>query len=373
MTVEKRTLSDGTVRWRVRWRQGDRHRARVFDRKHDAQSFEAELRRRSQVGTLAMLDSGRMTLAEYVSGTWAKAYASNLAPATRTRYGHIYDKHILSELAPLTLREITPEVVARWQADRLGSGGGPVAVREALKLLGSILQRAVEAQHIETNPVRAVRRAPLPHKPEVRPLAPLVIETMRGASSPRDATLFSVLAYAGLRPGEALALRWGDVRDKTLLVERAISLGVEKDTKTAAHRTVRLLAPLSADLREWRMRSGRPPDAALIFPSAKGSPWTDAAYRSWRRRAFRRALIAAGVERARPYDLRHSFASLLLHEGSSVIKVARQLGHDARLTLSTYGHVIDELEGQPHLDAESAIDAARHALQTNSARSADIS
>jgi len=49
---------------------------------------------------------------------------------------------------------------------------------------------------------------------------------------------------------------------------------------------------------------------------------------------FARAVEAAGLAHARPYDLRHSFASLLLHEGRSVIYVARQLGHDARLTLS---------------------------------------
>ena len=66
-----------------------------------------------------------------------------------------------------------------------------------------------------------------------------------------------------------------------------------------------------------------------------------------------------GLEHARPYDLRHSFASLLLHEGRSVIYVARQLGHDARLTLSRYGHVIDELDDQPRLPAEAAIRAAR--------------
>lgn len=56
-----------------------------------------------------------------------------------------------------------------------------------------------------------------------------------------------------------------------------------------------------------------------------------------------------------------------------MIKVARQLGHDARLTLSTYGHVIDELEEQPHLDAESAIEAARQAVETGSAESAGAS
>ena len=62
-------------------------------------------------------------------------------------------------------------------------------------------------------------------------------------AGPRDATLISVLAYAGLRPGEALALQWRDVREQTILIERALSLGQEDDTKTDAHRTVRLLVP----------------------------------------------------------------------------------------------------------------------------------
>ena len=102
--------------------------------------------------------------------------------------------------------------------------------------------------------------------------------------------------------------------------------------------------------------------SSLIFPSATGTPWTLAAYQSWRRRAFNRAIKAAGLEHGRPYDLRHSFASLLLHEGRSVIYVARQLGHDARLTLSTYGHVMDEFEDMPRLDAQTAIADARAAL-----------
>jgi integrase len=57
--------------------------------------------------------------------------------------------------------------------------------------------------------------------------------------------------------------------------------------------------------------------------------------------------------------LRHSFASLLLHEGRSVVYVARQLGHDARLTLTTYGHGIDELEDQGRVPAEDVIRGAR--------------
>jgi integrase len=362
MEIERRALQDGSVRWRVRWRQGGRRRVRTFNRKGDAVDFAAELRRRQQLGALAGLDKGRLSLAEYVAGTWAKAYRTHLSEATRLRYGYLYDKHILPELGPLALIELTPEVITRWQADCIARGGGPVAVRSALTLLGGILQRAVEAGHLQTNPARAVRKLPAPRRPEVRPFSPTAVERMRSVSTPRDATLLSVLAYAGLRPGEALALQWRDVREHTILVERSLSLGREKDTKTAVHRTVRLLAPLARDLREWRLRCGRPPGTTLVFPSRNGTVWSLAAYQSWRRRAFRRARERAEMGEARPYDLRHSFASLLLHEGRSVIYVARQLGHAAGLTLGTYGHVIDELDSSPSLDAESAIAAARDTL-----------
>jgi integrase len=71
---------------------------------------------------------------------------------------------------------------------------------------------------------------------------------------------------------------------------------------------------------------------------------------------------------ARPYDLRHSFASLLLHEGRSVIYVARQLGHDARLTLTRYGHVIDELEDTRRIEAEAEIASARRAGDPSGAK-----
>ncbi len=292
--------------------------------------------------------------------TWAPIYAAMLAPKTRKTYTSLYDGHVAPVLGAIPLRELTPELIARWQSDRLAAGAGPAAVRQALGLLGNVLQRAFESSRIASNPARVVRKAPMPRRCEIRPLAPVTVERMRTASSARDRALLSLLAYAGLRPGEALALRWSDVRDRTLLVERSVSLGDVKDTKTTKHRTVRLLAPLAADLREWRMASGRPAESALVVPGHDGQPWTETAYKNWRRRGFARAVKAAELERAtRPYDLRHSFASLLLHEGRSVIYVARQLGHGAQLTLGTYGHVIDELDDQPSTEAETAILAAR--------------
>jgi integrase len=63
----------------------------------------------------------------------------------------------------------------------------------------------------------------------------------------------------------------------------------------------------------------------------------------------------------RPYDLRHSFASLLLAEGRTVHYVAAQLGHSPVLTLNTYGHVMAEYADAGRIDAEAEIAKARGA------------
>jgi integrase len=360
--VHRQERSDGSVVWRVRWREGgrgSRARARTFDRKGDAVAFDDELRRRRRLGELGALAGSGVTLDRYVSESWARLHGITLAPKTARHYASLYDVHIGPYLGALKLSELSPEVIAAWQAERIKAGGGRVAVRQALTLLGNILQRAMESGRLGRNSARLVRKVPAPRRREVRPLAPATIERLRAASKPRDAALISVLAYSGLRPQEALALRWSDVRERTILVERAASLGQEQDTKTHAHRTVRLLLPLREDLLAWRMRSGRPTDRELVFPGPDGGLWTKTTYDNWRRRGFDHACTTIGLEGARPYDLRHSYASLLLHEGRSVMYVARQLGHDARLTLSTYGHVIDELDDAPKTAAEDAIREAR--------------
>jgi integrase len=217
-------------------------------------------------------------------------------------------------------------------------------------ILQGVLERALEWQRIPANPARAVRKPPQRRERAVQPLAPIAVERIRAQLIDRgrlpDAVLVSVLAYAGLRPGDALALTWGHIRARTILVERAVALGELKTTKTARTRTVRLLAPLTADLGEWRIAQGRPSDEALVFPGRGGAVCGDDAWRYWRRRVFRPAARSAGLDSpVRPYDLRHSFVSLLLAEGANVVEIARQAGHSPTMTLSTYAHLFDETAG----------------------------
>lgn len=116
--------------------------------------------------------------------------------------------------------------------------------------------------------VRAIKKVSAPWRRAVVCLPPLKVEALRGQMpTDIDALLVSVLAYAGLRPGEALALTWGDVGERTLRVDKSLSLGEERETKTRRDRSVRLLKPLADALKAMRVALGRIPSASeRIFP-----------------------------------------------------------------------------------------------------------
>lgn len=110
------------------------------------------------------------------------------------------------------------------------------------------------------------------------------------------------------------------------------------------------------------MACGRPDDTVRIFPGRDGEPWPDHDWRNWRRRIFTPAAESVGLGSTRPYDLRHAFCSLLIAEGRSVVEIARQAGHSPAMTLDTYGHVIDELEGAERRAADAVVREAREAV-----------
>jgi hypothetical protein len=125
-------------------------------------------------------------------------------PKDPAHYASLYDHHLRPFLGSIALRDIDPETVGRWQADRLAAG--PRSRRSPTSAgsprFGPGARLRVWPHSPE--PVRRVKRARLPRREEVQALLSATIETMRAALGARDAALLSVLAYAGLRPGEAL-------------------------------------------------------------------------------------------------------------------------------------------------------------------------
>jgi hypothetical protein len=105
-------------------------------------------------------------------------------------------------------------------------------------------------------------------KPRARVMTPDEIERLRVAMPTlRDRALLGLLAYAGPRPEEALALRWVDV-GRLLVIDRAFTHREEAGTKTNHRRTVEIIKPLAADLEELRARSV---GEGLVAPSETGA------------------------------------------------------------------------------------------------------
>jgi len=391
--------------WRVRWREAGVHCSRTFALKRDALAWEREVRRRQQLGPLAVAQltaRGGPTLGEWIADRWAPEHAAQLAASTRERYADVYQRHIAPALDAVPLVELTAPAIAAWQSARLRAGAGPETIRKARTLLSSVLRHAVEHGALAANPVSSVRAPRAAPREAVTPLSPAQIERVRyhlahpaarevAASAPGqrrrrryqlpapgsarshqlDALIVSLLGYAGLRPGELRALRWCDVREGTLLVRRAANPdGSPKTTKNRGARSVRLLAPLAQDLREYRLAAGRPPDNALILRAPAGGAWDKNAWQCWRADRWAPACRAAGLNPVpRPYDLRHSFASLLLAAGHQPLFVAAQLGHSPAVLLATYAHLIAEYEATARpIDPEAEIAAARQLMYPNCAQ-----
>lgn len=393
MSVERDRRGNG---WIARWREQGRQRSRKFALKGDAEAFEREVKRRQQLGPLAvhqLTARGGLTLDQWVEQRWIPEHASTLAVSTCQRYANVYECHIVEPLGDVALGELTVARLRDWQVSLLKAGTNPGTVHKARTFLSSVLRHAAESEAIPGNPLSLVR-APKPrHRDAVEPLAPAAVEAIRRAlldptprkvagslpgqrrrrpyelpargtleTCKRDGLIVSLLAYAGLRPGELRALRFADIHQGTLYVQRAADPdGHVKATKTSHKRSVRLLSPLAQDIREYRLAIGRPPSSTLLLATESGEPWDKTVWQMWRADRWAPACRHVGADPVpRPYDLRHGFASLLLAEGRQPLYVARQLGHSLPVLFSTYAHLIDEYaENSATVDAEAEIAKAR--------------
>lgn len=389
--IRERRRRDGSVYYvyRVRWKDPvtGKRLVETLDTPQDALDFQAHLRLARRRGVLEELDQGRETLTDFTAEWWERYAKHELDRTTRKTYASIWNRHLLPRIGHLQLRQITPAVISRLKSDLQGDGVGAPTIRKGLSLLQAILREAVAWDRLRSNPVTQVRKPRAPRKRAVNALSPEQVEALRWAMPTlRDQVLVSVLAYAGTRPEDALALEVRHVGRATLLIEQKNIDGtiVPGQKVDRPPRSTDLLAPLRQDLAEYMLAVGRRAPKALLFPRPDGSAWRDTDYRNWRRRIFYPAAHSAGLgelevttryvvenEKRRrrvntqytgltPYDLRHSFASLLIRDGRlGLAEIAEQIGNSVATLSEVYAHVIADMRGQPRLSAEDAIAHAR--------------
>jgi integrase len=244
---------------------------------------------------------------------------------------------------------------------RMGRAAGTIS--NALTPLREMLGHAVEWGYLASNPAAGVRRPRAEH----REMQILDLEQIRALLNgfdengepfmPREwRALFLCAVTTGVRLGELLALRWGDIdwQNNRLWVRRSITRrGAFQEPKTRSSiRAIAMTATLSSTLRQHRMESSFSRDDELVFCTGKGTPLDGV---NLVRRVFKPALRRAKLPEIRFHDLRHSFASLLIAQGEHPKLISDQLGHaSVKITMDRYGHLMDQSYG----DASDRLDAA---------------
>jgi integrase len=282
----------------------------------------------------------------------------------------IWGRHI----GEIKLDKLRPHHVAAWHAELLDGGGEdgkPLSARtvgHCHRLLHRALQRAVSLEILSRNVASAVQAPRVTHDElEILDQA----DVRRSLDELRGHWIYPIAVLAvttGMRRGEILALRWGDIdlRDNKVRVERSLEqtrAGVRvKATKTRAGVRTLPLAATAIDaietqrkqqeaFREATEQGALGPgdyiftgaDMALLPPNNLSRDWA-------------RVLKQKGLRHVSFHSLRHTFASLLIAANIDILTVSRRLGH-ARpaVTLGTYGHLVHDTDAQVLAAIEAAL------------------
>ncbi len=335
--------------WEVDYRDGAGVRRRpLFPTEEDAHAHATKLFK--TLGRRVVTTNHDITLNAYAT-TWLLDIAVEKEPATVRSYTNLLNGHVLPVLGRTKLRDLHRSQIKAFLADKRRQELSKNTVRLMKAALSAMLSDAADDDIIDSNPAlqlgrrkasRADKLSAAERIQKVRPMSWEQRDTFLEAVSPdrRYGVLFAVLAKGGLRPGEAFALKPDDLdlREDTVRVERAWALGRVKPTKTAEERLVDLTPELARALQHhlvWlkaeSLRRGRG-EPEWLFPNEAGHPFDVKKVAT----VFHRYRRRAGLPHFRLYDLRHTYASLLLAAGAPITYVSAQLGHANPTTTLRY-------------------------------------
>ncbi|WP_130650191.1 tyrosine-type recombinase/integrase [Egicoccus halophilus] len=268
-----------------------------------------------------------------------------LKPKTRDGYLVLLRARIYPAFGDHPLGRIDRLSVERWVGGMVEEGLSPTHIRHCARLLRAILDAAVDDRYLTRNPAVRVE-LPKMVRPEHRFLDASEVARLAEAMRPEHRALVLVMAYGGLRYGEAAALRCRHVdflRRRILVTDAMANVSgrvIFHDTKTGRGRTVSLPSFVVEELAAHYERSGLGSDPdALVFVAPMGGPLI---YGNFRRNSWNPARKLAGLDDVTPHHLRHSCASILRAMGADAKAIQSQLGHSSiQVTLDVYTHLFE--------------------------------
>jgi integrase len=299
---------------------------------------------------------------------WLETYAKGqVKPGTAEDYKGYMANHLNPAFGEKPVSRITVEDVQRFRAKKLAEEYAPQTVKHLLRLLRQMLNHAVDWGYVSVNPATKVKD-PRVSRGEMDFLRPEEARKFLSAAPVRWYPFFLTAISTGLRLGELLAMKWGNldwaseryfVRETLSRARYAYEGGFTSPKTEGSAQSVDLTAACLDALRDHHQRQAEEKlkvgedygDLDLVFATPKGTPLDQ---KNIVHRQFYSALESAGLRRIRFHDLRHTCASLLINQGISPKYIQRQLRHASiDTTFDRYGHLFPETnqEATQKLDA----------------------
>jgi len=332
--------------------QGKRKAKKIGRDKRTAQEVAKKIEARLALGEFFLDDKKEVPTFKHYAKKWFTGYGeSKLKSSTLTIYGFYLKKHVFPIFGDKKIDSITRPDIKDFifqKTKELGTG----SVKNLINLMSGIFSAALEDEIIKVNPASRMGKAmpKLDRKASINPFTREEGRTFLEAVKkhfPGYYELFLTALRTGLRLGELLALQWGDVdfNGRFIEVRRNFVMGRFTTPKNNKIRHVDISEQLMAALKELRarrkaetLRKGWGEVPALLFINNSGGVLCGGFLR---KHIFKKALEKAGLREIRLHDLRHSFASMLLQQGASLVYVKDQMGHSSiQITVDTYGHLV---------------------------------
>lgn len=327
-----------------------------------------------QIDDNLFVDTGKMTLRQFLK-KWFKDYCEvNLAQTTRDSYRTIIEKHLipilgdhqLVRLQPLHLQEYYSYALAKGRANGKGSLS-PKTVHSHHRVLHRALETAIKWQLVSRNIADAVEPPKL-EQFEAEIYGEEEIGKLLKVSRGTALYVPVLLALAtGLRRGELLGLRWKDVdiKNNVIAINQSLlstSEGLQfKAPKTKkSRRTITVPETVMIELEKHKKQQIKEKFALgdayakndLVICREDGTPWHPGTFSHH----YQNMLSKNKLMPIRFHDLRHTHASLLLQQGVHPKIVSERLGHSQiGITLDIYSHILPGIREQVAQDLDERL------------------
>jgi integrase len=356
-----RTTSAGIERYQANWHERDssgrmRPRAATFGTIEEAEDHLRTIARAQRSGTYA--PESQLTLSELLDEYLARG-KSRWSSNTYASYASICKDRIPKGLGKSRVVEITPRQLQRW-LDTLGDSLGASSVSNAKIVVSGAMREAVVLGIRATNPTVGLKLPKRP-RPDYETWSTDHVRAILDATRKnlKLHTMYLVALTTGMRPGEWRAIKWHDIDFDagTITCRRSMTRDdqframVGDTTKTRKTRIIAIPVETKNALRRLRTEQLTRQvahtawhETDLIFDRGDGRFIPLNSLQRWHSQAVASAK-AAKVPTIRLHDLRHTAATLMLHQNIHPKIVSDILGHSSvTMTLDRYSHVSVDLQ-----------------------------